>query len=232
MVLFSYKSVLLEKSMKVIETINLVKEFEHAGIKNTVLDKINISVEEKDFFGVVGPSGSGKTTLIYCLSSLEKITSGKILFFGKDITKYTEYEIAEMRKNDIGFVFQFYNLIPNLTVYENVLLAKVIASQSEDNVIDALEAVDMLEFKDYYPNQISGGMQQRVAIARAIVNNPKIVFADEPTGNLDQKNGKAIMELLKKLNKEKGLTVILVTHNEDYLVYCNKVVNLIDGRVK
>ncbi len=218
--------------MKIIETVDLTKTFFREKNENNVLRNINISVDEKDFYGIIGPSGSGKTTLIYCLSSLEEVTSGKVLFYDRDISKYSQSEIAELRKNEIGFVFQFYNLIPNLTVYENVLLARVIADRSDENVINVLQAVDMEEFKDYYPNQLSGGMQQRVAIARAIVNNPKIVFADEPTGNLDQKSGKKVMDLLAKLNKERDLTVILVTHNEDYLSYCNKVINLIDGRTQ
>lgn len=218
--------------MKIIETVDLSKTFFREKTENNVLKNVNISIDEKDFFGIIGPSGSGKTTMIYCLSSLEEITSGKVLFYGKDITKYTQNEIANLRKSEIGFVFQFYNLIPNLTVYENVLLAKVIADKTEDNIIEVLEAVEMDEFMDYYPNQLSGGMQQRVAIARAIVNNPKIVFADEPTGNLDQKSGHKIMELLARLNKERNLTVVLVTHNEEYLTYCNKVVNIIDGRTQ
>ena len=180
---------------------------------------------------VIGASGSGKTTLLYCLSSLEKITSGTIIFNGKDITKYTDKEIADLRKTELGFIFQFYNLIPNLTVYENLLLAKVLANKEEDNIIEMLETVGIAEYKDYYPNQLSGGMQQRVAIARALINRPSIIFADEPTGNLDQKNGFEIMTLLKKLNQEKKVTIVLVTHNEEYLKYCSSVYRLLDGRV-
>lgn len=219
--------------MKVIETDDLKKTFINTTISQQVLKGINIEINQGDFTGIVGPSGSGKTTLLYCMSSLEKITSGKILFLNKNISKYSDKEIADLRKTELGFIFQFYNLIPNLTVYENVLLARVIARQNEEDSIDQiLDTVGMLKFKDYYPNQLSGGMQQRVSIARALVNNPKIVFADEPTGNLDQKNGSEIMELLKKLNMEKGITIVLVTHNEDYLVYCNKVFRLVDGVIQ
>ncbi|MFA7107012.1 MAG: ATP-binding cassette domain-containing protein, partial [Candidatus Izemoplasmatales bacterium] len=126
----------------------------------------------------------------------------------------------------------FFNLIPNLTAYENVLLASAITKQVNDERIDELlMLVGMEKFKEYYPEQLSGGMQQRIAIARALINGPKILFADEPTGNLDQKKGKEIMELLKKLNKEQGLTIILVTHNEDYISYCNRTINLIDGEI-
>ena len=216
--------------MKIIKTVDLKKSFTNQTIKTEVLKGINISINQGDFTGIVGPSGSGKTTLLYCLSSLETITSGNVFFMGKDISKYSEIELGNLRKYSLGFVFQFYNLIPNLTVYENVLLPKIIAKKKEDNIDSILETVGMLKYKDYYPNQLSGGMQQRVAIARALVNEPKIIFADEPTGNLDQKNGLEIMKILKKLNKEKDITVILVTHNEDYLEFCNKKIHLIDGK--
>ncbi len=219
-----------ETVMKIIKTVDLKKSFTNQTIKTEVLKGINISINQGDFTGIVGPSGSGKTTLLYCLSSLETITSGNVFFMGKDISKYSEIELGNLRKYSLGFVFQFYNLIPNLTVYENVLLPKIIAKKKEDNIDSILETVGMLKYKDYYPNQLSGGMQQRVAIARALVNEPKIIFADEPTGNLDQKNGLEIMKILKKLNKEKDITVILVTHNEDYLEFCNKKIHLIDGK--
>lgn len=217
--------------MSVIETKGLKKSFANDVMNQEVLKGISININEGDFAGIVGPSGSGKTTLLYCLSSLEKITSGTIIFNGKDITKYTDKEIADLRKTELGFIFQFYNLIPNLTVYENVLLAKVLANKNEEDIIEMLEIVGMSKYKDYYPNQLSGGMQQRVAIARALINHPKIIFADEPTGNLDQKKGLEILELLKKLNQEKKVTIVLVTHNEEYLEYCSKVYRLLDGRV-
>jgi putative ABC transport system ATP-binding protein len=217
--------------MAVIKTKDLKKSFSNDIVNQEVLKGISIDINQGDFAGIVGPSGSGKTTLLYCLSSLEKITSGTIIFNGKDITKYTENEIADLRKTELGFIFQFYNLIPNLTVYENVLLAKILANKNEDDIMEMLETVGMSEYKDYYPNQLSGGMQQRVAIARALINQPRIVFADEPTGNLDQKNGLEILKLLKTLNQEKKVTIVLVTHNEEYLEYCSKVYRLLDGRV-
>lgn len=218
--------------MKVIETIDLRKTYINATVAQEVLKGINIEINQGDFTGIVGPSGSGKTTLLYCMSSLEKISSGQILFLKKNITAYSEKEIADLRKTELGFIFQFYNLIPNLTVYENILLARVIAGLDDSYIDEILDEVGMKEFKDYYPNQLSGGMQQRVSIARALVNNPKIVFADEPTGNLDQKNGFEIMELLKKLNVKRGITIVLVTHNEDYLTYCNRVFRLVDGIIQ
>jgi len=217
--------------MEIIKTLDLEMSFINGSIKTDVLKKINISINKGDFAGIVGPSGSGKTTLLYCLSSLEKITSGSVLFMGKDITKYSSKELAELRKHDLGFVFQFYNLIPNLTVYENILLPQVIAGKDGNYIDEILEMVGMKEYKTYYPNQLSGGMQQRVAIARALVNKPKIIFADEPTGNLDQKKGLEIMKILKRFNTENGITIVLVTHNEDYLDFCNKKIRLVDGCV-
>lgn len=217
--------------MSVIKTVNIRKTFSNDGFEQEVLKGISIDISEGDFTGIFGPSGSGKTTLLYCLSALEKINKGEIYLDGEEVSKYTEKEIADLRKTDIGFIFQFYNLIPNLTVYENILLARIIADKNEDNILEMLDLVGLKDFSDYYPNQLSGGMQQRVAVARALINNPKIIFADEPTGNLDQKNGKEIMELLTKLNKEKKVTIILVTHNEEYTDYCSNVIRLLDGRV-
>lgn len=189
-----------------------------------------MKVNEGDFLGIIGPSGSGKTTLLYCLSSLETIDEGEILFEGENIKDFSDMKVSDLRQKSFGFIFQFYNLIPNLTAYENILLASVIANKINEERIDSLlEMVGMKEYKNYFPNEMSGGMQQRVAIARALVNEPKVIFADEPTGNLDQKKGKEIMDLLYKLNKENNITIILVTHNEDYLKYCSRTINLIDG---
>lgn len=206
------------------------KFYSQGKIKNHVLKDISLEVKNGDFLGIVGPSGSGKTTLLYCLSSLETIDSGEVIMNGKNISGINDKDIAEIRKSYIGFVFQFYNLIPNITAYENVLLASVIANNDNPDYVDEmLKIVGMDEYKDYYPNELSGGMQQRIAIARALINNPKIIFADEPTGNLDQQKGIEIMNLLKKLNEEKKITIILVTHNDDYLKYCNRTIKLIDG---
>jgi len=218
-------------NMGIIKTVGLKKTFFNDTLEQVVLKGIDIDINEGDFAGIVGPSGSGKTTLLYCLSSLESITDGSVYVLDKDIAKYTERDISKLRQTEIGFVFQFYNLVPNLTVYENVLLARIIADKDESYVDDVLAMVSMKEFKNYYPNQLSGGMQQRVAIARALVNQPKIIFADEPTGNLDQKIGKEIMDLLAKLNRQEHVTIVLVTHNEDYLSYCNRVFRLLDGKI-
>ncbi|MDD3129691.1 MAG: ABC transporter ATP-binding protein [Candidatus Izemoplasmatales bacterium] len=218
--------------MKVLETKKLNKYFEQGNNKNHILKNISLTINSGDFLGIIGPSGSGKTTLLYCLGTLENFEGGDVFLLGRNIKDLNDKQIAKIRNSEIGYVFQFFNLIPNLTAYENVLLASAITKQVNDERIDELlMLVGMEKFKEYYPEQLSGGMQQRIAIARALINGPKILFADEPTGNLDQKKGKEIMELLKKLNKEQGLTIILVTHNEDYISYCNRTINLIDGEI-
>jgi putative ABC transport system ATP-binding protein len=216
--------------MSIIEVRNLNKYYLQGKDKNHILKNISLQVNEGDFLGIIGPSGSGKTTLLYCLSSLETIDEGEILFEGENIKDFSDKKVSNLRQKSFGYIFQFYNLIPNLTAYENILLASVIANKINEERIDSLlEMVGMKEYRNYFPNEMSGGMQQRVAIARALVNEPKVIFADEPTGNLDQKKGKEIMDLLYKLNKENNITIILVTHNEDYLRYCSRTINLIDG---
>lgn len=218
--------------MKILDVSQINKYYVQGNQKYHILKNISLSLNKGDFLGIVGPSGSGKTTLLYCLSGLEDIESGSIIFNEKLIDYKDDQLLAQLRKHEFGFVFQFFNLIPNLTVYENILVAQVIANKHEDaKIMSLLEQVGIKAYKDYYPDQLSGGMQQRVAIARALVNDPKIIFADEPTGNLDQKNGKAIMDLLKDLCEEHQLTIILVTHNEDYLKYCTKTLTLIDGEM-
>lgn len=216
--------------MVIIEAKEIKKDYYNHKLVTPVIKGINLSINKQDFISIVGPSGSGKTTLLYLLSGLENYTSGNITLFGRELSTYNEKEISNLRQNKIGFVFQFYNLIPNLNVYENVLLATVIANKSDKNQVEkVLEMVDMLEYKNYYPNQISGGMQQRVAIARALVNDPELIFADEPIGNLDYQNGIQIMNILKKLNQEYNKTIVLVTHNEDMIKYGTRFVRIIDG---
>lgn len=217
--------------MTLIKVNKVTKDYNIKKIVNNILKDITFSIDKNEFVFVVGPSGSGKSTLLYVLSGIEDYSSGSIILFDKELNTYSDNEMSFIRQKKIGFVFQSYNLISNLSVYDNVKLAVVLGNTAIDNINKCLEQVKMLEYKDYYPNQLSGGMQQRVAIARALVNNPEIIFADEPTGNLDNKNGIQIMEILKELNKDLNKTIIMVTHNEDLIKYGTRVIELFDGKI-
>ncbi len=218
--------------MNQINVSHLKKNYQTGKVVYEVLKGIDFSIDDGEFVSICGPSGSGKTTLLYVLGGLEPYTAGSISVFGKELNTMTDTEKAKMRSCDIGFVFQFYNLIPNLTVYENILLSSVLgSSKSKDEILSVLESVGMKEYHAYYPSQLSGGMQQRVAIARCLINDPKIIFADEPVGSLDYKNGLAIMELFKTLNQEYHKTILMVTHNEDTTVYGTRTLHMLDGKV-
>lgn len=217
--------------MTLIKVNKVTKDYNIKKIVNNILKDITFSIDKNEFVFVVGPSGSGKSTLLYVLSGIEDYSSGSIILFDKELNTYSDNEMSFIRQKKIGFVFQSYNLISNLSVYDNVKLAVVLGNTAIDNINKCLKQVKMLEYKDYYPNQLSGGMQQRVAIARALVNNPEIIFADEPTGNLDNKNGIQIMEILKELNKDLNKTIIMVTHNEDLIKYGTRVIELFDGKI-
>jgi putative ABC transport system ATP-binding protein len=210
----------------------LKKVYNNQKVKTEVLRGLDLEISEQEFISIVGPSGSGKTTLLYVLSGLESYDEGSVVVFDKPLASYNEQEKANLRSKDIGFVFQFYNLIPNLTVYENVMLASVLGKQkTKDEVMHTLEIVGMKNYADYYPKELSGGMQQRVAIARCLINDPKIIFADEPTGNLDHENGIKIMELFKNLNQEYKKTILMVTHNMDTTLYGTRTLHMLDGKV-
>ena len=218
--------------MDLIECKKMSKNYQNGKIEAQILNEIDLTIHTNEFVGITGPSGSGKTTLLYVLSGLEKPSGGTLSLFGKPIGDYSETGLSELRKRRIGFVFQFYNLVPNLTVRENMMLAWIIGKNQDETIIDELlQLVGMKEFQNHYPNQISGGMQQRIAVARSLINDPEILFADEPTGNLDTKNGKDIMELLRKLHRENGKTIVLVTHSDDYLQYCSRNIKLVDGMI-
>lgn len=211
---------------------DLKKSYMNGKIQTPVLRGLSFSIEQGEFVSLVGPSGSGKTTLLYVLGGLEPYQEGSVLVFDKELSHYTSYDKAMLRSKKIGFVFQFYNLIPNLTVYENIMLAAVLGNQStKEDIYNILDVVGLKGYEDFYPNQLSGGMQQRVAIARCLINEPDIIFADEPTGNLDYANGKLIMELFSKLNKELKKTILMVTHNEETTFYASRVIHMLDGKV-
>ena len=218
--------------MKQIEVEGLRKVYHIGKLSNEVLKGISFWIEAGEFVSIVGPSGCGKSTLLYVLGGLESYQKGSVKLFEQELSSYTDHQKAILRSRDIGFVFQFYNLIPNLTVYENILLASVLGEvQSKASIIEVLKQVNMEEYQSYYPNQLSGGMQQRVAIARALINHPKIIFADEPIGNLDYENGQSIMELFSRLNKELHKTIVMVTHNADTTRYGTRILKMLDGRV-
>ena len=219
-----------------IKTVNLVKEFGDKNNKIRVLDDINIEIEDGEFVSLMGPSGSGKSTLLYLIGGLDKPTSGKVLINGKDISKLDDDAMSRLRRRDIGFVFQFYNLVQNLTVEENIMLPVVMNGEKEVNykkrLNDILKIVGLEDKRNSLPKELSGGQQQRVSIARAVILNPSIVFADEPIGNLDSKSGKEVMELFKKINKEEHITILQVTHSEESAKYGNRIIRLKDGKIE
>ncbi len=201
----------------------------------TVLDEVSAAFTEKKIIAVLGKSGSGKSTLLNLISGIDNVTSGSIFFNGFEITKLSDRQLTEVRRNDIGFIFQFFNLLPSLTVWENIILPLELKNMlSNDDLLRAktyLSEVGMIDRRDEYPDKLSGGEQQRVAIARAIVHKPKIILADEPTGNLDERNGKIVMDLLSRLVKDNNQNMVLVTHNRDYLKYADQTYSLIDGKL-
>ncbi len=196
---------------------------------------VNIEVEEQEFIAVMGPSGSGKSTLMHILGCLDTPTSGKYFLDKIEVSTFSEDELAEIRKNKVGFVFQNFNLLPRLKAWENVALPLIYKGKSEkeqkERALEMLEAVGLLDRKDHRPTELSGGEAQRVAIARALVNNPRIILADEPTGNLDSKTGKEIMMIFKKLNK-KGKTIVLVTHDVEIAKYAERIIKIKDGVIE
>ncbi|RPI34601.1 MAG: ABC transporter ATP-binding protein [Chloroflexota bacterium] len=220
---------------KMIEVRNVYKSFQLADSSVEVLKNVNLEVEKGEFISIMGPSGSGKSTLLYLMGGLDKVSQGSILLNGKEMQKLNDDEESRMRRRDIGFVFQAYNLIDNLTLDENIMLPALLDGKKKKEVInkaeELMEIVGILGRRKHTPKELSGGEQQRTAIARALINDPAILFADEPIGNLDSKNGKEILELLKKINIEKGITVLMVTHSEESTRYGKKVIRLKDGEV-
>ncbi|MCW3086893.1 MAG: phosphonate transporter ATP-binding protein, partial [Sediminibacterium sp.] len=200
-----------------------------------ILKDINLTVEEGAFISIMGPSGSGKSTLLNIIGMLDEASEGSYEFLGKDVFKIKEKQRAELYKQNIGFVFQAYHLIDELTVYENIetplLYQSVKTAERQAIVADILDRFNMVGKKDLFPAQLSGGQQQLVGIARALVAKPKLLLADEPTGNLNSKQGEEIMELFKKINEEDGVTIIQVTHSEKNAAYGKQVINLLDGRI-
>ena len=218
-----------------VETVNLWKSFQLGEVEVEVLRDITITIAKGEFVSIMGPSGSGKSTLLYLIGGLDKPTSGSIRINGKELAKMQDEEESLLRRRDLGFVFQFYNLIPNLTVAENVMLPVLLDGKNlkreESKLEQILEDVGLSDRRHHTPRELSGGQQQRVAIARALVNEPDIILADEPIGNLDSKTGTEIMKLLQRINRERGKTIIQVTHSEEAAAYGDRIIHVRDGKV-
>ena len=212
----------------------LSKIFRTEEIETTALNEVSFEINDGEFVAIMGPSGCGKSTLLNILGLLDNPTNGTYELNGVEVSKYTEAQRTNLRKGVIGFVFQSFNLIDELNVYENIelplLYMGVPKEERKRRVEEAMKRMDISHRVKHFPQQLSGGQQQRVAIARAVVANPKIILADEPTGNLDSKNGKEVMELLTQLNKE-GTTVVMVTHSQHDAGYATRTINLFDGQV-
>ncbi len=217
-----------------IKTVNLNKVFRTDEVETTALNNINFSVEAGEFAAIMGPSGCGKSTLLNILGLIDNPTSGELWFLGKELSRYSERQRTSFRKGNIGFVFQSFNLIDELTVYENVelpLLYLGYSNTDRKNRVEAvLEQMNLIPRRNHFPQQLSGGQQQRVAVARAVVAEPKLILADEPTGNLDSEHGEEVMNLLTQLN-ESGTTIIMVTHSPSHAEYAQRVIHLFDGQV-
>ncbi|MBR4430914.1 MAG: ABC transporter ATP-binding protein [Clostridiales bacterium] len=218
----------------IIEVNNVSKTFGKNTNLNRVLDEACMYVAEGEFVSLMGASGSGKSTLLYLIGGLDRDFEGKITLCGKDIGSLKDKELSDLRLKNVGFVFQFYNLVMNLNVADNILLPQTINGKSKaslkNELDEILEITGLTDKKKAMPATLSGGQQQRVAIARAVMGNPSIILADEPTGNLDAKSSQEVMELFSKLNKEKGLTILQVTHSERCASYGTRIVKLEDGK--
>jgi putative ABC transport system ATP-binding protein len=221
--------------MALIECRGLSRTYKKGDNEITPLASLDLDVEQGDFLALMGPSGSGKTTLLNLIAGIDHATTGRLVIDGQDITMYTRSRLASWRSQYIGYIFQLYNLVPTLTAYENVelplLLHDLDRSQRHTKVSLALELVGLADRHDHFPNQLSGGQEQRVAIARAIVADPKIIVADEPTGDLDANAAKAIMDLLNRLNLELGKTLIMVTHDPRTAACAGRILHLEKGRL-
>ena len=216
--------------MAYIEVKNVVKEYEsEGGMPMRALNEISFEIERGEFVCIVGPSGAGKTTVLNMLGGMDTITSGSILVDGTDISQFTTREMTEYRRFDVGFVFQFYNLVPNFTALENVELANQVA-ENELDAEEILAEVGLADRGGHFPGQLSGGEQQRVSIARALAKGPKLMLCDEPTGALDYNTGKAVLKLLQDMCRKKGMTVIVITHNQAIAPMADRVISIKNGK--
>ena len=221
--------------MEVVKIENVARVYHIGKIETQALRGVNLSIENGEFTALVGPSGSGKTTLLQMIGCLDQPTSGRVFINSKDVTSLNRNQRADMRRETIGFIFQFFALIPTLTAYENVemplLLNGHAPAERQERVMELLKAVDLSDRANNRPDQLSGGQQQRVAVARALASKPTLILADEPTANLDTTNGHQVMDIMKKLNQETGVTFVFATHDPRVIGYANRVVTLEDGLI-
>jgi putative ABC transport system ATP-binding protein len=221
------------KDSPIIQISGLQKVYKTEEVQTNALNNITMEVKRGEFVAIMGPSGCGKSTLLNILGLLDDPDGGSFLFNNIEVAKFNERKRAELRKRNIGFVFQSFNLIDELTVFENVELPLIYTGikgpERKERVLEVLEKVQIMHRRNHYPQQLSGGQQQRVAVARAVVNRPHLILADEPTGNLDSTNGNEVMELLTELN-EQGTTIIMVTHSEHDARYSHRIVRMLDGQ--
>ena len=221
---------------KIIQVENIYKEFGSGNNCCKVLKNVNLSIEDGEFVSIMGPSGCGKSTLLYLLGTLDKPTSGIVKFAGNDVNSLKDKEKSKIRCQDIGFIFQFYNLVQNLTVIENIMLpismAKKKISDYEERLDELLELVGLQDMRHKTPSELSGGQQQRVSIARAVISSPKIILADEPIGNLDSKAGRGVMEIFQKINEKDNIAICQVTHAESSVSYGKRIIRMFDGEIQ
>jgi putative ABC transport system ATP-binding protein len=221
--------------MEVTKVVNATRDFKIGELETHALRGVNLSIDSGEFTALVGPSGSGKTTLLQLIGLLDQPTTGSVFINGRDVSGLNRNQRADMRKGTIGFIFQFFALIPTLTAYENVemplLLTGTKSSDRRARVTEMLEAVGLSDHAHHRPDQLSGGQQQRVAVARALSMHPSLVLADEPTANLDTENGKQVMDIMQKLNKDTGVTFVFATHDPRVIKYARRIVTLRDGLI-
>ncbi|MGZ3931555.1 MAG: ABC transporter ATP-binding protein [Bacteroidia bacterium] len=217
-----------------IKITDLEKIYRTEEVETVALNKISFEIKEGEFVAIMGPSGCGKSTLLNIIGLLDDLDSGSFVFNDTEVSKFNERKRADMRKHNIGFVFQSFNLIDELTVFENVELPLIYTgiptAERKKMVDEVLDKIQIAHRRNHYPQQLSGGQQQRVAVARAVVNKPKLILADEPTGNLDSRNGNDVMQLLTDLN-EQGTTIVMVTHSEHDARYTHRIINMLDGQI-
>ena len=219
--------------MEIVRTENLSKTYGSGENLVKAIDDVNLKIEKGEFIAIVGPSGSGKSTLLHLLGGVDNPTSGKIFIDGNDISKYSSKELALFRRRKVGLIYQFYNLIPNLTVRHNIELPLKLDKRkiNEDVLLDIVRKLGIENKLDSFPSELSGGQQQRVAIARSLIYSPSLVLADEPTGNLDRENSREIIEILKYFNRTLKQTIIVITHDESIALEAGRVITIVDGKV-